>query len=66
MNVPAFDRDWPVDPNPRPRREAVPLERVRYPAHETNHEVWAIGIQDLVEEADAPGVVDQYVVDDIE
>ena len=55
MYVLAFDRDWTVDVNPHPRRDAVPLEWVRYWAHETDHEVWAIGNQDLVEEADIPG-----------
>ncbi|QSG02945.1 HEAT repeat domain-containing protein [Natranaeroarchaeum sulfidigenes] len=58
MYVLAFDRDWTVDLNPHPRREAVPLEWVRYWAHEANHEVWAIGNQDLVEEADIPGTVE--------
>lgn len=52
----AFDRDWTVDLNPHPRKEAVPLEWVRYWAHDTGHEVWAIGNQDLVEEADIPGI----------
>ena len=58
MYVLAFDRDWTVDVNPHPYREAVPLEWVRYWAHETEHEVWAIGNQDLVEEADVPGTVE--------
>lgn len=58
MYVLAFDRDWTVDLNPHPRREAVPLRWVRYWAHETAHEVWAIGNQDLVEEADIPGTVE--------
>lgn len=58
MYVLAFDRDWTVDVNPHPRREAVPLEWVRYWAHEAGHEVWAIGNQDLVEEADIPGTVE--------
>jgi hypothetical protein len=58
MFVLAFDRDWTVDVNPHPNREAVPLSWVRYWAHETDHEVWAIGNQDLVEEADIPGTVE--------
>ncbi|MFC7020391.1 MULTISPECIES: HEAT repeat domain-containing protein [Haloarcula] len=58
MYVLAFDRDWTVDVNSHPRREAVPLEWVRYWAHEAGHEVWAIGNQDLVEEADIPGTVE--------
>ena len=58
MFVLAFDRDWTVDVNPHPRREAVPLEWVRYWAHDCEHEVWAIGNQDLVEEAEIPGTVE--------
>jgi HEAT repeat protein len=58
MYVLAFDRDWTVDVNPHPRRKAVPLEWVRYWAHEAGHEVWAIGNQDLVDEADIPGTVE--------
>jgi hypothetical protein len=58
MHVLAFDRDWTVDLNPHPRHEAVPLRWVRQWAHETEHEVWAIGNQDLVEEADIPGTVE--------
>jgi len=58
MFVLAFDRDWTVDVNPHPRREAVPLEWVRYWAHDCEHEVWAIGNQDLVEEANIPGTVE--------
>jgi hypothetical protein len=54
----AFDRDWTVDVNPHPRHEAVPLEWVRHLAHETDHPVYAIGNQDLAEEAAIPGVVD--------
>ena len=54
----AFDRDWTVDVNPHPNRDAVPLEWVRYWAHERPHEVWAIGNQDLVAEAQIPGVED--------
>ncbi|WP_246084449.1 adaptin protein [Salinadaptatus halalkaliphilus] len=58
MYVLAFDRDWTVDVNPPPNREAVPLEWVRYWAHEADHQVWAIGNQDLVYEAGIPGVVE--------
>ncbi len=54
----AFDRDWTIDVNPHPRHEAVPLEWVRYLAHETDHAVFAIGNQDLADEASIPGVVD--------
>jgi len=53
-----FDRDWTVDVNPHPDREAVPLEWVRHIAHETAHSVYAIGNQILAEEAAIPGVVD--------
>lgn len=56
MAVLAFDRDWTVDVNPHPSKEAVPLEWVQYWAKETDHEVWAIGNQDLVEEAGIPGI----------
>ena len=58
MYVLAFDRDWTVDVNPHPRHDAVPLEWVRYWAHDTSHEVWAIGNQDLVDEAEIPGTVE--------
>jgi hypothetical protein len=58
MMVFAFDRDWTVDVNPHPNQDAVPLAWVRHLAHETDHEVWAIGNQDLMEEADIPGIVD--------
>jgi hypothetical protein len=58
MYVLAFDRDWTVDLNPHPHREAVPLDWVRYWAHEAGHEVWAIGNQDLVDEAEIPGTVE--------
>lgn len=58
MLVFAFDRDWTVDVNPHPHHEAVPLEWVRHIAHETGHAVYAIGNQDLAEEAAIPGVVD--------
>ncbi|NHN42955.1 HEAT repeat domain-containing protein [Halorubellus sp. JP-L1] len=54
----AFDRDWTVDVNPHPRHEAVPLEWVRYLAHDTEHAVYAIGNQDLADEAAIPGGVD--------
>jgi hypothetical protein len=56
MMVFAFDRDWTVDVNPHPQHEAVPLTWVRHLAHDTNHEVWAIGNQDLKDEADIPGI----------
>ncbi|WP_435348524.1 HEAT repeat domain-containing protein [Haloarchaeobius sp. HRN-SO-5] len=58
MLVFAFDRDWTVDVNPHPNREAVPLTWVRHLAHETDHAVYAIGNQSLAEEAAIPGVVD--------
>jgi hypothetical protein len=58
MLVFAFDRDWTVDVNPHPRYEAVPLEWVQHLAHETDHAVYAIGNQDLADEAAIPGVVD--------
>jgi hypothetical protein len=58
MYVLAFDRDWTVDVNPHPQYEAVPLEWVQYWAHQTDHEVWAIGNQDLVDEAEIPGTVE--------
>jgi HEAT repeat protein len=58
MYVLAFDRDWTVDVNPHPNRDAVPLAWVRYWAHEVGHEVWAIGNQDLVDEAEIPGTVE--------
>lgn len=51
MTVFAFDRDWTVDVNPRPNRQAVPLDWVRTLAHETVHPVYAIGNQDLADEA---------------
>jgi len=54
----AFDRDWTVDVNPHPQHEAVPLDWVRHLAHDTDHEVWAIGNQDLKHEADIPGIVE--------
>ena len=56
MYVVAFDRDETLDVNPHPEREAVPLEWVSYLAAETEHEVWAIGNQDLIDEVDIPGV----------
>ncbi|QCC51413.1 HEAT repeat domain-containing protein [Halapricum salinum] len=58
MLIFAFDRDWTVDVNPHPHHEAVPLEWVRHLAHETDHAVYAIGNQELTEEAAIPGVVD--------
>jgi HEAT repeat protein len=54
----AFDRDWTVDVNPHPNHEAVPLAWVRHLAHETSHAVYAIGNQQLADEAAIPGVVD--------
>jgi hypothetical protein len=54
----AFDRDWTVDVNAHPRREAVPLEYVRHWKENTKHEVWATGNQLLVEEAKIPGTVE--------
>ena len=70
MMVFAFDRDWTVDVNPPPgEREAVPLTWVRHFAHETEHEVWAIGNQKLKTEADIPGVIElaeQYYDEGIE
>lgn len=58
MYVLAFDRDWTVDLNPAPGKRAVPLQWVKHWAHETDHEVWAIGNQRLVDEAEIPGVVE--------
>jgi hypothetical protein len=58
MFVLAFDRDWTVDLNPNPNHDAVPLEWVEYWAHASDHEVWAIGNQDLVDEAEIPGIVE--------
>lgn len=58
MRVYAFDRDFTVDVNPHPDRPAVPLAWVRHLAHETDHEVWAIGNQDLTHEAEIPGMDD--------
>lgn len=58
MHVFAFDRDWTVDVNPPPQQEAVPLSWVQHLAHETPHEVFAIGNQLLAEEAAIPGIVD--------
>lgn len=56
MIVFAFDRDETVDVNPPAGRRAVPLQWIRYLAHETEHEVWAIGNQRLRAEADIPGI----------
>lgn len=58
MLVFAFDRDRTVDVNPPRDRRAVPLAWVRHLAHETDHEVWAIGNQRLADEADIPGVAE--------
>lgn len=57
MLVLAFDRDWTVDLNPAPGKQAVPLEWVTYWA-ESEHECWATGNQRLVEEAGIPGTVE--------
>jgi hypothetical protein len=54
----AFDRDFTIDVNPCPGREAIPLSWVRYLAHETDNPVYAIGNQDLRDEAGIPGVTD--------
>lgn len=56
MKVFAFDRDETVDVNPPKGRRAVPLSWVRHLAHETHHEVWAIGNQQLRDEAGIPGI----------
>jgi len=58
MRVLAFDRDWTIDVNPAPGKQAVPLRWVRYWSERTEHEVWAIGNQRLVDEAGIPGVVE--------
>lgn len=60
MKVFAFDRDETVDTNPPKGRKAVPLSWVRHLAHETHHEVWAIGNQLLRGEADIPGVSEAF------
>lgn len=57
MIVFAFDREFTVDLNPHPTRQAVPLDWVQTLAHET-HRVYAIGNQNLADEAAIPGVVD--------
>lgn len=54
----AFGREWTVDVSPHPDEESVPLAWVEHLAHETPHEVFAVGDQRLVEEAGVPGVVD--------
>ena len=54
MYVVAFDWDGTVDVNSHSRQDTVPLEWVRYWAQKTDHEVWAIGNQDLVDEATIP------------
>lgn len=56
MNVFAFDRDHTVDVSPHPERPVVPHRWVTHLACETEHEVWAIGNQDLKAEADIPGI----------
>lgn len=67
MKVFAFDRDETVDVSKGP----VPLEAVRELAHESRHEVWAIGNQALTSEADIPGInearqrlIDRYGTED--
>ena len=54
MIVFAFDRDLTVDSSPDPG--PIPLAWVRFLAHETACEVWAIGNQALKAEADIPGL----------
>ncbi|SEK98583.1 hypothetical protein [Haloferax larsenii] len=56
MRVFAFDRDYTVDVSPHPEKRVVPLAWVKHLAHETEHEVWAIGNQELKHEADIPGL----------
>ncbi|MFC7073426.1 adaptin protein [Halovenus rubra] len=56
MKVFAFDRDYTVDVSPHPEQTVVPLGWVTHLAQETEHEVWAIGNQDLKAEADIPGI----------
>ena len=52
----AFDRDDAVTSSEK--TGPIPIEWVRYLAHETEHEVWAIGNQDLKAEADIPGIAE--------
>lgn len=53
----AFDRDRTVRVNQLYRSDTlVPLAWLRHLAHETDHEVWAIGNQTLKGEADIPGI----------
>ena len=53
----AFDRDRTVRVNQLYKPDTlVPLAWVRHLAHETDHEVWAIGNQTLKGEADIPGI----------
>ncbi len=49
----AFDRDDAVTSSPK--TGPVPIEWVRYLAHETDHQVWATGSQKLKPEAEIPG-----------
>lgn len=58
MLVLALDRNWTMDVDTNPNHHAVPIEWARYWAHEQGHEVWAIGEQELTEEAEIPGVVE--------
>ena len=57
MVVFCFDRDLTVDVNPsdNPPEYPVPLDWVKYLAHETLHPTWATGNQHLCKEADIPG-----------
>lgn len=57
----ALDRDLTVDVGEwadrrDPHQRLLSLEFVRWLAHDTDAEVWAIGNQKLVEEADVPGM----------
>lgn len=57
----ALDRDLTVDVGRwagrrEPHERLLSLEFVRWLAHETEAEVWAIGNQDLVDEAEIPGM----------
>lgn len=53
-----FDRDYTVDVNPHPHKDAIPLKLVKYLAHETDYPVFATGNQHLRREALIPGVKD--------
>lgn len=56
MTVYMFDRDYTVDVNPHPDKEAVPLEWIKYLARETDNPVFATGNQHLRREALIPGL----------